>query len=198
MRMSRPAPAPWRPGRRSGRRLLVLLMAWQATASNAADADARQLEAQVKAAYLYKFVGHVEWPPHAYVDASAPFTIGVVAAVDVADELARLKAGRSVRDRPVDVRVLKPGEAARGVQVVFLGGADAAQLRRLLEPFRTLPTLTVSDAPGAIEAGSVINFVLVDKRLRFEVSVANAERHGLKVSSRLLAVAQRVDAGRKE
>ena len=87
---------------------------------------------------------------------------------------------------------------ALGVQLVFVGGADGAQLRRLLEPFKAMPALTISDAPGAMEAGSVINFVLVDNRLRFEVSLGNAERHGLKVSARLLAVAQRVDTGRRE
>jgi hypothetical protein len=180
------------------RRLLLLALGCCAAAASAVDGDARQLEAQVKAAYLYKFAGHVEWPPAAYADASTPFVIGVVGASDVADELARLKAGRSVGDRPVDVRVLKPGESARGVQLVFVGSADGAQLRRLLEPFKAVPTLTISDVPGAIEAGSVINFVLVDKRLRFEVSLPNAEQHGLKISARLLTVAQRVDAGRRE
>lgn len=180
------------------RRLLMMSLTWWAAAASAADGEARLLEAQVKAAYLYKFAGHVEWPPAAYADATAPFTIGVVGAGDIAEELARLKTGRSVNERPVEVRVLKAGEYARGVQLVFVGGGDGAQLRRLLEPFKAAPTLTVSDVPGAIEAGSVINFVLVDNRLRFEVSLANAERHGLKVSARLLGVAQRVDAGRRE
>ncbi|HEY9105194.1 MAG TPA: YfiR family protein [Roseateles sp.] len=193
-----PALAPFRGGCAWTRRLLALALACCATAAGAADDDARQLEVQVKAAYLYKFAGHVEWPPAAYVDAAAPFTIGVVSAGDIAEELVRLQAGRSVNERPVEVRVLKAGEPARGVQIVFVGGADSAQLRRLLEPFKAAPTLTVSDLPGAIEAGCVINFVLVDKRLRFEVSRVNAERHGLKVSSRLLAVAQRVDSGRRE
>lgn len=175
---------------------ILMMLAWCA-AARAADGDARSLEAQVKAEYLYKFAGHVEWPPGTFADAAAPFTIGVVGAGDVADELLRLKAGRTVNDRPVDVRVLKAGEPVRGVQIVFVGAADAAQLRRLLEPFKAAPTLIICDAAGALEAGSVIGFVLVDKRLRFEVSLANAERHGLKVSSRLLAVAQRVD-GRRE
>ncbi|HEY8881130.1 MAG TPA: YfiR family protein [Roseateles sp.] len=193
-----PAFAPSPAGSAWVRRLLALTLAWCAAAAGAADGDARQLEAQVKAAYLYKFASHVEWPPAAYADASTPFTIGVVGAGDIAEELQRLQAGRSVNERPVEVRVLKGGESARGVQLVFVGGGEGVQLRRLLEPFKATPTLTVSDMPGAIEAGSVINFMLVDKRLRFEVSLANAERHGLKVSSRLLAVALRVDAGRRE
>ena len=196
------AAAPWCTGRGRVRRFLALAlaltMACFTSAARAADGDERLLEMQVKAAYLYKFAGHVEWPPGAYGDASAPFTIGVVGAGDIADELARLKAGRSVGDRPVNVRMLKPGEPARGVQLLFVGSADGAQLRRLLEPFKAVPTLTISDTPGAIEAGCVINFLLVDKRLRFEVSLANAEQHGLKISARLLTVAQRVDTGRRE
>ena len=172
------------------------MLACAAMGAQAADADGRPLMAQVKAAYLYKFVGHVEWPPGTFADAAAPFTIAVVGAGDVADELNKLKASRAPNDRPVEVRVLKPGDAARGVQLVFVGSAEAAQLRRLLEPFKASPTLTISDVPGAMESGSIINFVTVDNRIRFEISVGNAERQGLKVSSRLLAVAQRVDMGR--
>ncbi|KQY81027.1 YfiR family protein [Pelomonas sp. Root1444] len=164
--------------------------------ANAGDNDGKPLGAQVKAAYLYKFIGHVDWPPGTFADATAPFTIGIVGAGDIADELGKLKPARAMNEHPVEVRVLKAGEAVRGVQLVFVGGADAAQLKRLLEPYKASPTLTISDVPGAMEAGCVINFVTVDNRIRFEISMANAERQGLKVSSRLLAVAQRVDTGR--
>jgi len=172
------------------------VLACAAAGGSAADNDGRALEAQVKAAYLYKFVPHVEWPPGAFADAAAPLTIGVVGAGDVADELNRLKPARAANDRPVEVRVLKPGEPGRGVQMIFIGSADAAQLRRIVETYKAVPALTISDTPGGIDAGSVINFVAVDNRIRFEISTGNAERHGLKVSARLLAVAQRVETGK--
>ena len=172
------------------------LLAFAAMAAGAGDSDSRPLGAQVKAAYLYKFIAHIEWPPGTFADATAPFTIGIVGAGDVAEELGKLKPARAMNERLIEVRVLKPGEAVRGVQLVFVGSADAAQLKRLLEPYRAIPMLTISDVPGALEAGCVINFVTVDNRIRFEISVGNAERQGLKVSSRLLAVAQRVDTGR--
>lgn len=175
----------------------LLAVAIGACDSCAADDESHPLQAQVKAAYLYKFAGYVEWPPNAFTDAAAPFTIGVVGAGDIADELNKLKSGRAVNDHPVEVRILKPGDSTRGVQLVFVGSsADAAQLRRVLDSYKTLPTLTISDTPGAVDAGCVINFVMVDKRIRFEISLGNAERQGLKISSRLLAVAQRVEAGR--
>lgn len=179
------------------RELLGLLaLGWLVSDAGGAEVGTRSLEAQVKAAYLYKFAAHVDWPASAYPDAETPFTIGVVSATEVANELNRLKAGRNVNDRPVEVRVLRPGDTAQGVQLVFLGANDGGQLRRLLEPYKGSPTLTVADVPGAMDAGCAINFVVVDSRLRFEISLGNAERHGLKVSARLLAVAQRVDAGR--
>jgi len=172
------------------------LLSCAAMGSAAADGDGRPLEAQVKAAYLYKFVAHIEWPPSAFPDAATPLTIGVVGASDVADELNKLKPNRAANDRPVEVRVLKPGDPTRGVQLIFIGSADTAQLRRLLELYKAVPALTISDIPGGMDAGCIINFVTVDKRIRFEISTGNAERHGLKVSARLLAVAQRVDTGR--
>jgi hypothetical protein len=177
--------------------LLAGLLVLAGASATAGENDGQPLlEIQIKAAYLYKFAGHIEWPPEAFTDTSTPFIIGVVGAGEVADELNRLKPGRAVNDRPVEVRVLKAGDAARGVQLIFVGGRDGAQLKRALEPYKALPALLISDVPGAMDAGSVINFVLVDNRVRFEISVGNAERHGLKVSSRLLAVAQRVDSGR--
>jgi hypothetical protein len=53
--------------------------------------------------------------------------------------------------------------------------------------------LVVTDAPGALRDGSMINFQVVDQRVRFEISLAAAERAGLELSSRLLAAAMSVD-----
>jgi hypothetical protein len=44
----------------------------------------------------------------------------------------------------------------------------------------------------------VLNFVTVDKRVRFEISLIAAERAGLRISSELLSVAIRVHGGRRQ
>jgi hypothetical protein len=53
----------------------------------------------------------------------------------------------------------------------------------------------VTESHGALAQGSMINFVLVDRRVRFEVALDAAEKNGLRLSSRLLAVAQQVRTG---
>ena len=146
-------------------------------------------EASVKAAYLYKFASYVDWPEDALA-ASRAFVIGVMDAEDVAQELERIVPGRSVHDRPVEVRRLHEGQSTEALHVLFVGrGGDVrAALRGPEQP----GLLVVTDNPRGLELGSTINFVLAGERLGFEVSLAAAQRHGLRISSRMLNVARRV------
>jgi hypothetical protein len=61
-----------------------------------------------------------------------------------------------------------------------------------VQSLRDRPLLLVTDGPGGLEVGGALSFVLVQDRLRFEASLPAIDRAGLKVSSRLLALAQRV------
>jgi hypothetical protein len=59
----------------------------------------------------------------------------------------------------------------------------------------TQPVLAISDADGALELGSMINFRLVDARVRFEVALDPVRRSGLELNTRLLSVAIAVNKG---
>ena len=50
----------------------------------------------------------------------------------------------------------------------------------------------VSDVPEGLPEGSALNFITMGRRVRFEAAPQVAERVGLKLSARLLAVAERV------
>ena len=149
---------------------------------------------QVKAAYLHKFAGYVDWPPKAFADPATPLVIGVVGAATVFAELARLVPGRAVHGRTVELRHLPAkGPAAADVHIVFVGrdvGVDATAA--VVAAYRGRPVLTVTDVPHGLDNGGILNFVEVDKRVRFEAAPAVAELGGLRLSSRLLAVAERV------
>ena len=149
-------------------------------------------ELSIKAAYLFKFAGYVEWPSDAQSDALDPFVIGVLASDPFADELARITAGRTINDRTISVRRIKADEPLGDVDILFVGEHDRKRLDQLLVPARQLPILTVTETVGAIPDGSIINFTTEKQRVRFEVSLAAAEQSRLKLSSRLLAVAARV------
>ena len=152
-------------------------------------------ELSIKAAYLFKFAGYVEWPPDSQSDALEPFVIGVLASDPFADELARITAGRTVNDRTISVRRIKADEPLGDVDILFVGEHDRKRLDQLLVPARQLPILTVTETVGAIPDGSIINFTQDKDRVRFEISLYFAEQSMLKLNSRLLAVADSVHRG---
>ncbi len=153
------------------------------------------LERKVKAAFLYKFLGYTEFPATAFGEADKPVVIGVASADELAAELARIVAGRSIHGRAIQVRTVREGEPAAGVHLLFVGGADPARLRSLLRSLQPGPMLLVSEAENGLQQGSVINFKIVEERVRFDVSLEAADRHQVKLSSRLLTVANHVHKG---
>lgn len=148
-------------------------------------------EPAVKAAFLYRFAGYVEWPPAAFAQPETPFVIGVAGADDVAAELEKLLAGRAINNRRAIVRRIRDVESVRGVHLLFVGRAEASP-RPLLREAQQHGALTVTESERGLEAGSAINFVVAENRVGFEVSLDAAERSGLRISSRMLAVARRV------
>ena len=147
---------------------------------------------QIKAAFLYKFGGFVEWPEEAFAGPGAPFVIGTLGADPLAAELERVTAGRRIQDRPVAVRRLRPGEAPQAMQVLFVGEAQDARLAQVAAAARGQPLLIVSESESATSRGSMINFVTEENRVRFDVALAPAEAGHLKISARLLGVARKV------
>ncbi|MCD6681237.1 MAG: YfiR family protein [Burkholderiaceae bacterium] len=147
---------------------------------------------QVKAAYLLKFPDFVEWPPNAFSSPDSPFVVGISGADDVYVELRALAAGQRVAGRMIEVLRLQNPEPDFVTQLIFVGNDRSMQLPVWIDAYARRPVLIVADTVGGLESGAMLNFVEVDARLRFEASPAAAERSGLRLSSRLLGVAERV------
>jgi ABC-type sugar transport system substrate-binding protein len=181
----------------SRRRQCLLALAVLAGACVLAQAaqPASAPERRVKAAFLYKFLGYAEFPATAFADAAAPVVIGVLGADELAAELAPIVNGRTVQSRPIQVRVLHDGDSVAGVHLLFVGGADSARLRNAVKAAQPSSMLVVSEVDEGLQQGSVINFRVVDERVRFDVSLDAAEKNSVKLSSRLLTVANHVQKG---
>jgi hypothetical protein len=90
---------------------------------------------------------------------------------------------------------MREGDSLEGLHVLFAPGAEGARLRQLARNAQARSILLITEADGALELGSVINLVPVDRRVGFEISLDSAEKSRLKLSARLLSVAQQVKKG---
>ena len=169
----------------------VLALAAMLVPAAAADIGS---ERAIKAAFVSKFIAYVEFAGHT---APAPLVIGVVGADDIARELARIVGTRAINGRHVSVRTLEPRDRLDAVHVLFVGLGESERADQLLRAAAAQGILTITESADALRHGSVINFRIVDERVRFEVSLGAAEKARLKLSSRLLSVAHYVDKGER-
>lgn len=158
-----------------------------------AQSEANPAEYQIKAAYVFKFLNYVDWPPQSAAD--APLQIGVIGARAMADELTGIVAKRTVNGRPVTVRRLRPGDATAELNLLFVARSESARLADIVAATKDQGTLVVTESAEAPALGSAINFVVEDDKVRFDVAPRAFEKANLKVSARLLTVARKVLPG---
>lgn len=168
----------------------VLLLAVRTSAQPIQSAP----EERIKAAYLYNFAAYVEWPEGTLDAADSSLTVGIVGDESLADELERIVAGRSVHGRRLEVRRVAAADSLAGLHILFIASNEAETLTQLVAEAQPNSILVVTESDDALASGSVINFRLIDQRVRFEVSLDAADKSRLSISSRLLAVAEHVQA----
>lgn len=175
---------------RAGKWLLVCVWLWLAGCQPTAAGDNAGLsEYQVKAVYLYNFTKFIDWPTNNLTPADAPIVIGILGEDPFGKTLDDLVANEVVRGHRLVVKRLNPDDDWRGCQVLFISHLKKAPLAALLQKLKENPILTVSDSSGFAEQGGIINFVIVQDKVKLEINPDAAAAAGLQISSKLLKLA---------
>jgi len=170
---------------------VACLLAGLACLSWPDSAKAQATEYQVKAAFLLNFTKFIEWPPSAFSDSSAVFTICILGKDPFGRTLDDIVEGEAYSGRKIVVRRLSQSPAPQVCQIAFIG-ASGKEAQRLVSGLDRGP-LIVGDGPGFLRDGGMIAFEIDNRRVRFNINAAAAENAGLKLSARLLTVARSVE-----
>ena len=152
-------------------------------------------EAEVKAAFLAKFVAYVNWPASLRLPPDAALTLCVLGNDPFGRTIDETVRGQQVNGHSLAVKRLAGTQGAAGCQLAFVEGTSPHSTNEFLAAMQGKPILTVTDARNGPQRG-IIHFVVADGRVRFLIDQAAAERDGLELSARLLAVALDVRADR--
>ncbi|MDH7600301.1 MAG: YfiR family protein [Sedimentisphaerales bacterium] len=159
-------------------------------------------EYQIKAAFIFNFIKFVDWPQSSFSDQKAPYIIGVVGK-DPFGEHLDLLAKKPVKDRPITIKRFGPipqdGDPVHPqldqiiqCHVLFISPSEKKGTSRLIKALGNHTILAIGDEPGFLADGGIMNFLLEDKKVRFEVGLGKAKAVGLQISSQLLRLAKRV------
>jgi hypothetical protein len=170
--------------------LFWLLFAHAAILPSRAQPAKSPLEYQVKAAVIYNFTKFIEWPPSASgPHARSRFDMCLSGDSEVFELMRHTLRGKEVRGSTVEIREIADPSEAAGCQLVFM---TQARDRSMSEALAAAPggVLTIAEAPDLDESGAIINLVLEQGRVGFEIDIERANRANLKISSNLLRLAR--------
>ena len=146
-------------------------------------------ECEAKAGFLLNFLKYVEWPSSTGSDTNAPLQICLIGEDRFGTSLSSLMKSKTIDGRTVVLEHCDGESAWRHCRLLFVSGGENRRVEEILAAVKDLPVLTVGETDDFLEKGGMISLVMRDKTVRLEINLVAAEAAGLKISSRLLAVA---------
>lgn len=183
--------------------ILPILLA--ATALRAQESSGSS-EYLIKAGFIYNFANLVQWPSSSFAQPDSPIVIVILGEDHFGNTLDHALDGKKVNSRPFVIkrartvtelqRTLGP---QKDCQILYVSSSEMPHLGEAIQVLKGVPVLTIGETPGFARDGGIINLVLEDNKVRFEVNVRAAKDADLNISSRLLALARIVQSpeGRK-
>jgi len=150
-------------------------------------------EYQVKAAFLYNFAKFVEWPALTFKTDKDPLRICVLGQNPFGNALVEGVGGKTVVGRPLVVSDISDVSQGSDCQILFIGSSERKHLRAIFADLRMTGVLTVGETEGFATQGGIVNFKLEDGRVRLEINIEAASQAKLRISSKVLNLAQIVN-----
>lgn len=147
-------------------------------------------QARIKAIYLYNIATLVDWPDK-YKKGS--FVIGVYGEDKLYEELVANHSTKTVGSQPIKVRKFRTEAEVERCHILFIGYNKNSSSANLVSKFKKTSTLIVTESPGMLGNGAVVNFIVQNNRQVYELSKKNASKYDLVVNSTLENYAARVE-----
>jgi len=149
-------------------------------------------EYQVKALFLVNFAKYVDWPPKAFSSDDAPIVIGFVGQDRFGDNFKQVIEGKTINGRTVVVKHVDSEQEYRSCHILFVSASEKDRLANILDAVKDSAVLTVGETDEFLAQQGMINLKKKDNKVRLEINLIAAQRAQLKLSSKLLSVADAV------
>jgi hypothetical protein len=104
-----------------------------------------------------------------------------------------IEGGRTIGGRPVQLkRITKEDQIGTDCQILFIANAERQRVPAILEKVKGTGILTVGESDDFLDKGGIVNLVHRDRKIRLQINLDAARQSQLKISTRLLIVADAV------
>jgi hypothetical protein len=178
------------PRSRLGALLLASMMLCLTTQLVAQGSPSTLPEDAIKAGFLLNFTHFVEWNESLFPAPASPFILCIAGDPHLAALLAQAAAGKTMDGRGVSIRAVKGTDDLHACHILYIGAAEERHAAHILHGLPPTGILSVGESPDFNSAGGILNFLVVDNRVKLELDLNAATRAGLKISAKLIAVSR--------
>jgi len=169
-----------------------LLMAGGVMSESSDSAYKPRPEYEVKVAFIYNFLRYVTWPKDQLPD-NETLVVRIAGEFNHCRQLEVLSQ-KSIGSHKISVKEMDSSADIQKCHVVFIAAGAENLLPDILSALEGQAVLIISDSDSALGHGAVIAFYVDGCRIRFKIDRTAADRHGLKISSKLLRLATIVNS----
>lgn len=144
-----------------------------------------------KALFIYNFATLVDWPTDYR---KGNFVIGVYGDNNsVYDQLTTKYSGKSIGSQ--EIKIVKHSSKSQidsKTHILYITEDKSENINALSATFKGKSTLLITEKPGYLGRGAIINFVVDKNKQCYEISKSNAKKHKLIIASKLANLAIKV------
>ena len=145
---------------------------------------------KIKGIYMYQFAKNVNWANKEYN--TGDFIIGVYGERGLYNQLSTTYSGKLVGSQVIKVKYFEASSNVTNCHILYIAKKNSSKVVDLSKKLKSGKTLIVSDEKGLLTSGSVINFIIKDSRIAFEISTTNAKKKELEIGQKLTKLATNV------
>ena len=143
----------------------------------------------IKASYVYNFAKLVGWPDN---KSKGSFTIGILGDPDLYKQIVEKYSGKRIGNQSIEIVQLLGIDQLPEMHILFISRQMSLKTAQIAQSVDKNNTMIITESEAGLREGATLNFVVVDNLQKFEISVTNAEKHGLTIGSTLKSLAHKL------
>jgi hypothetical protein len=139
--------------------------------------------------FIYNFTRLIEFPSQCK---TGDYIIGVLGSDVSFNEIKNFSQGKTVGTQTITVKKFNSIDDVTNCHILFVSFSKTKELAIIISKIEKYNTLLITEKNGATSNGSIINFVILDDKLKFEVNPDNALKFQIKLSTKLTEMAYKL------
>ncbi len=174
--------------------IFAFLLVFNASPANSSPLMKKpEREMTLKASFLLNLTKFIYWPKKRLLLNKRESLVLCFPGEDPFNEILETARKESLLQMNLEIKKHVPNNQMKDCNVLFLTVKEDRRLKQILSEIKGYPVVTVADTDGFAYRGAMVNFVIVDNKIRFKVNRQSMESNPIKLSSEILDLSIMVD-----